>query len=226
MANFDFQIPGDFNITQDAELFVMDISSISNKKYHWLINCGNTLNDMFTTKTYTESGTNNEEYNIVLTINNTQVESWLTSTPGLTYEATGTSTNDQGIEATASNFNFRLLEMVALEIFGHAKARAAIGNDQAFSNYENVVSGHLYNSFTDNQTLRNEFFEQYVQLDRSELNGNDVDGTLNFNLANASFYVFGFLSGNVLDATNSTVTSNIFQTNYSTNMRIRFRGVS
>jgi hypothetical protein len=224
--SFNFQIPGNFDITQNAELFVMDISNMSSRKYHWKINCGNTLNAMFDTKTYIESGSNNQEYNIVLTINNTQVESWLTTTPGLTYD-NGTNTNSQGIlSSTAENFNFRLLEIAALEIFGHAKARAAIGNDQDFNNYQNVVSAHLYTAFNSNQSLRNEFFEQYVQLDRTELNGNDVNGTLSFNLANSSIFVYGNLSGNVIDATPSSVTTNIFQTNYSANMRIQFSGIN
>ena len=98
-------------------------------------------------------------------------------------------------------------------------------NNVINNNFNQLVPQTTQTEDTPDLTV-NEFFEQYVQLDRSELNGNDVDGTLDFNLANASIYVFGFLSGNVLDATNSTVTSNIFQTNYSTDMRIRFRGVS
>jgi hypothetical protein len=223
MSTFDFLIPTNFNITQNAELYVMTAPSIDSRKYHWTINCNGTLNNLFTTRSYTENASNNTLYNVSLITNTTQIESWLTTT-GLTYDTNGTAGGSVlGLEIPPSNFNLRLLEMVALEIFGHAKARAAIRNDGSSTfNFQNVVSSHLSTSFQ-NESIRNNFFEQYVQLNK--ISGQDVGSSVDFNLANTSIFVFGNFSGNIIDATNGTPTTNIFKTNYSTTMRIQFRGV-
>jgi len=221
--SFNFLVPGNFSITQNAELYVMSQNTLSASKYHWIINCGSTLNTLFNTRTYTENTANSSFYNTTLITNNTQIESLL-NTNTLSYDTTGNAGSTatiMGLEPTAT-FNLRLLEMAALEIFGHAKARAAFSNDSSFINHHTTVSNHLFNSFN-TESIRNTFFEQYVQLNR--ISGADVGESATFNLAETSLFVYGNLNGNIIDATSSTnVTGSIFKTSYGTTMRIEFKG--
>jgi hypothetical protein len=219
--SFNFLVPGTFNITQNAQLYVMNLSTLTQSKYHWVINVGGTtLNTLFNTRTYTEDTTNNTLYNINLTTNTTEIERLL-NTNTLNYETSGSaSTNAPGLETTAT-FNLRLLEMAALEIFGHAKARAAFSNDISFNNYHTTVSSYMSTSFS-SPSIRNNFFEQYVQLNR--ISGDDVSVIATFNLANTSLFVYGNLNGQITDATISTPVTSVFKTSYSTNMRIEFKG--
>jgi hypothetical protein len=222
--SFNFLVPGNFSITQNAELYVMSQNTLSTSKYHWRIDCGSTLNTLFNTRTYTENTANNSFYNTTLITNYTEIESLLTNT-GLSYDTTGNAGSTAtmlGLVEPTANFNLRLLEMAALEIFGHAKARAAFSNDGSFINHHTTVSNHLFNSFN-TESIRNTFFEQYVQLNR--INQADVDVSATFNLAETSLFVYGNLNGNIIDATSSTaVTGSIFKTSYSTTMRIEFKG--
>jgi len=221
--SFNFLVPGNFSITQDAQLYVMNLTTLTQSKYHWVINVGTTLNTLFNTRTYTENTTNNTLYNINLTTNTTEIERLL-NTNTLNYDTTGIASStaaNLGLETTAT-FNLRLLEMAALEIFGHAKARAAFSNDISFNNYHTTVSSYMSTSFS-TQTIRNNFFEQYVQLNR--ISGADVNVIATFNLAETSLFVYGILNGQITDATISTpVNDSIFKTSYITNMRIEFKG--
>ena len=223
MSTFNFIIPANFTINQNATLYIMDVpTSINNAKYHWNINCGSSLNTMFNNRNYTQVNGNNDAYTANLTINTTQLDLWLTTT-GLNYDSNGSAgLTAYGLETGAQNFNLRLLEMAALEIFGHAKARAAISNDTAFNSLHSQLTTHLSGAFND-QNTRNIFFEQYVDINRySTTNTSDINETLvSFNLANTSFYIFGFLNGNIEDATPSNL--GIFsKNNYSADMRIQF----
>jgi hypothetical protein len=224
--SFNFLVPGNFSITQNAELYVMSQSTLSTSKYHWIINCGNTLNTLFNTRTYTENTENSSFYNTTLITNNTQIQSLL-NTNTLSYDITGNAGSNAtilGLVEPTATFNLRLLEMAALEIFGHAKARAAFSNDGSFINHHTTVSNHLFNSFN-TESIRNTFFEQYVQLNR--INQADVGVSATFNLAETSLFVYGNLNGNIIDATSSTVvTGSIFKTSYSATMRIEFKGIT
>ena len=219
MSTFNFIIPANFSINQNANLYITDVpTSINTAKYHWNINCGSNLNTMFNVRNYTQS-TSANDYTANLTINTTQLDSLLTT--GLNYDSNGTAGTAYGLEDGPQNFNLRLLEMVALEIFGHAKARAAISNDTAFNSFHCNLTTHISCTFND-QTTRNLFFEQYVDINRySNANTSDVGTIVNFNLAHTSFFIFGFLNGNICDAT--TLTPGTFsKTTYSANMRIQF----
>ena len=114
--------------------------------------------------------------------------------------------------------------MVALKIFNHAKARAAIANDNDFSGLHTQLTTHLSTSFT-NSDLQNTFFEQYIQS-QEILNAdglNDVDAFQNFNLASSQIFIYGNLSGSIIDGTAGT--SGVVPTNsYNTNMRIELTG--
>jgi len=228
MSSFNFIIPGNFSVTQHVNLYIMDIpTTIETRKYHWIIDCGTSLNAMFSNRNYTQVSGNNEAYTANLTVDMAQVNTWLT-TNGLTWDSTsnGGVATSVGLESGAQNFNLRLLEMAALEIFGHAKARAAISNESMFTNYHSHVTNHLSTTFN-NQNIRNIFFEQYVEINRY-YGSNDNQAQVPFNLANTSFYVFGNLNGEIVDATTSTLgtpggSGFFLKSNYCAPMRIQFK---
>ena len=231
MTTFNFALPGNFTVTQNANLYIMDMSTPEARRYQWIIECGSNLNTMFNTRTYTQSSSNNQAYNVNLIVNVTQVNTWLNTT-GLNWDPALTVPYGGGLESGARNFNLRLLEMTALEIFGHAKARAAIANDHLFDTLHCNVTTHISETFNI-QTTRNNFFEQYVEINRY-YNFDDITGTVSFNLASTSVYVLGYLNGYICDATTpptttgtvGSSTSIFLKNNYSAPMRIQFRGVA
>lgn len=221
MSVFNFYLPGTFQINQNAELYIMNESSLGSRQFHWRINCGTSLNQLFNSRTYKQNSTNAENIDINLSINDTYVATLFNSVENA---VGGSSGNFIGIQSTAATFSQRLLEMVALKVFNHAKARAAIANDNDFSGLHTQVTTHLSTSFT-NSDLRNNFFEQYIQS-QEILNAdgqNDVDAFVNFNLASSQIFIYGNLSGSIIDGTAGT--PGVVPTNsYNTNMRIELTG--
>jgi hypothetical protein len=84
----------------------------------------------------------------------------------------------------------RFLEVVATKIFGHARARAAIENDQEF--YKNTA-GSLIKQISDGvqsgfNSKKSDIFNMYVSYDRIEDNKNDdVNAPSNFNFQHTSW---------------------------------------
>jgi len=221
MSVFNFYLPGTFQINQNAELYIMNEYSLGSKQFHWRINCGTSLNQLFNSRTYKQNSTNAENIDINLSINDTYVATLFNSVLNATG---GSSENFIGIESAASTFSQRLLEMVALKIFNHAKARAAIANDNDFSGLHTQLTTHLSTSFT-NSDLQNIFFEQYIlasgAVERAA--SNDVDVAVDFNLASSQIFIYGNLSGSIIDGTAGT--PGVVSTNsYNTNMRIELTG--
>ena len=221
MSVFNFFLPGDFGITQNTELYVMDPVNPGDRQYHWRINCGSTLNLMFNTRTYIQNSLNEENVNICLDINQTYVNG-LFNASGLVYNAlSGIGPDFVGIDTAGAPFSQRLLEMTALKIFKHAKARAAIGNDNDFLTLYSNVTTHIVDAFA-NELIKLNFFEQYI-ASRGAIAGNalpdDISALTQFNLANTEMFIYGTLNGNITDTTPITFY-NFPVTNYSTNMRI------
>jgi hypothetical protein len=204
MSVFNFYIPGNFEITQNAELYIADEVNIGASEYHFKIFCGNSLNQLFNTRTYQQNSVNAEHYDVNLTINDTYVNSIFTNVLNANG---GTANNFIGMSTTPPiSFSQRLLEIAALKIFQHAKARAAISNDNDFTDLHTHVTTHLATSFV-NTNITNTFFEQYVlshSIAATSLNSNDVDGPVQFNLDASQLFVYGSLSGSVSDGTPGT----------------------
>jgi hypothetical protein len=198
MSVFNFFIPGNFEITQNAELYVSNETNLTCSEFHFRINCGTSLNELFNTRTYIQNSSNADNYDVNLTINETYVNTLFTNV--LNVEG-GTASNFIGMSSTPPiSFSQRLLEIAALKIFDHAKARAAISNDNDFTDLHTHVTTHLATSFV-NTSITNSFFEQYVQSQGNAIAFNDVDGPVQFNLDASQLFVYGSISGSVSDGT-------------------------
>jgi hypothetical protein len=201
MSVFNFFIPGNFQITQNAELYVANELNLGTSEFHFRINCGNSLNQLFNTRTYQQNSVNAEHYDVDLIINDTYVNSIFTNVLNVNG---GTASNFIGMSTIPPiSFSQRLLEIAALKIFDHAKARAAIANDNDFTDLHTHVTTHLATSFV-NTNITNTFFEQYVQSQGNTFNFNDVDGPVPFNLDASQLFVYGSISGSVSDGTLSS----------------------
>jgi hypothetical protein len=218
---FNFYLPGSFGISQDTELYIMDELSQGSREFHWKINCGYTLNELFLNRTYKQLSTNEEAIETNLSINNIYVNGLFNN---VLNGVGGLNGNFNGLSTSTTSFSQRLLEMAALKIFAHAKAKAAIGNDSDFVDLQTRVITHLYDSFS-NVNIKQQFFESYIKSQETiNANGaNDVDEYQNFNLTNSQIFIYGIFSGNILDATPTTVGTLPINT-YTANMRIELCG--
>ena len=112
-----------------------------------------------------------------------------------------------------------MLEIMAIKIFGHAKARAAIYNDSDFyknnSNVGSIINkliDGIQNGITDK---KNDIFNIYVDSDRIQYDAvgdqlyNDIDTAHNFNFNNTSWSFPVYLKGSLLDSISSSITGNL-----------------
>ena len=223
-STFNFYLPGNFQISQNANLYIMDESNLGDRSFHFSMNCGTSLNSLFSSRNYKQNSINAQNVDISLIINQTYAATLFTN---LVNVAGGTAGNFTGIsENNPVSFSQRLLEMAALKIFGHAKARAAIANETSFNGLESVVISHISSSFLID-SIKNNFFEQYVTTRKIQFNQNDVDQYVDFNLDSSQIFIYGNLNGKVCDATpltNSTTGLPLFGDTYNTNMRIALIG--
>jgi hypothetical protein len=115
--------------------------------------------------------------------------------------AFSTFKNNQG------KLGYRLLEIVAHKLFGHAQAHAAISNDSQFYTHDAELWDHLTDIISNNN-FKNSIFCQYVALGRyntwsdtstNNVNyDNDVDTWVKFNFVNLTFDYPLYVSGNIL----------------------------
>ena len=124
-------------------------------------------------------------FNIDLSLN--KVSSFLSLNRSLTI-GSNLSVSTYGFESSWKPFGERLLEIVAIKIFGHPKARAAIANDNSFYDIEQL-SIKVYDAFNNH---RNEFGNYYMGIyDITEPNNNtQFINVSNFNII-FPFYLKG-----------------------------------
>jgi hypothetical protein len=102
-----------------------------------------------------------------------------------------------GILGTGTTIGTRVLEILALKIFGHARARAAIANDSDIvAGIASDLANHVQNVVT---AHRNDIFNQYVQQDLAELNANDVDAPVSFNFQQDTLVFPGYVAGSLVN---------------------------
>ena len=144
---------------------------------------------LFNTATFMmQNGNIPPVFNIDLSLN--QISTFLSSSRSLTI-VSNSLVNINGFETSWRPFGERLLEIVAMKIFGHPKARAAIGNDTNFYDTE-ALSLKVYDAFNN---IRNEFGNYYMGVyDITQVNNNvQLMNVSNFNII-FPFYLNGITS--------------------------------
>jgi hypothetical protein len=221
-------------IQQNADIYGNFINE--NIPYDYIFNINlasvlesNDITSLFNSATYQQNSQNQDDINIILTIDDSATSSVFTSfnngnyistLPGLSSRAFGT------FFTTPQSFGYSLLEVVAHKLFGHAQAHAAIKNDNEFYNHDSKIWNHFSQSVA-TESLRNDVFNQYVAIGRYETwtntsnaynsennnfsdvsNYNDVNGAVKFNFQGLFFDFPLYLNGDMYDAgnLNSSVT--------------------
>jgi hypothetical protein len=232
-----------FPITTSSYDYILDInvqgingSSLEPFNGNYSAETALTMNNLFVTRTYTQSTTNSEQYNTNLQANNSAISSILVGSGAVNIISTNTAINSTTAYAsfrTNASFGNRLLEIVATKIFGNPLTTAAITNDTAFTNSTGLVSGAgvnptdtvtfgFYNTLN---TYKNEFFNQYVASDRIQSDQNeayangpnvenkagDYNTVFNYNLASSHIDVPLLLNGVAKDAGGNNISCAFLQ---------------
>jgi hypothetical protein len=98
-----------------------------------------------------------------------------------------------------NNLAIRLLEITAIHIFGHGRARAAISNDSEYIQSINTVKQKIVELLT--SEIKYKFIEEYVNT--GKIDENDISGSVYFDFTNFSFgYKINYGVTNILDSDN------------------------
>lgn len=107
-----------------------------------------------------------------------------------------------GKETTDANMGFRFLEIAAIQIFNHARARAAIRNDTDFvtsmretvTDIKDKITGYTVINADGSAAVKNDIFNQYVKQNLLvNYPANDVDAVVPFNFQPFNF--IGYKTG-------------------------------
>ena len=186
-----------FGINANAAIYAEPPTNVSLAQIDFVIKLTGQLNDYFNTRTYQQNDIDINLVNINLTLNEDFYNDfgYLNTRMTLGFY----SFNDNGIENITS-FDTRILEILALKIFGHARARSAISNDtDIIYGIKTNLKDHIQNVLTNSSQA---IFNQYVNQDLPELNQNDVTQAISFNFENDVFSFPGFLVGSLIDKQN------------------------
>ena len=154
----------------------------NHSEYDYIIQLKGSFENLFNTK-YFDLTENSLYVNFIL--NNQYYENMFNNT------VISTETNSQmmGI-SEISNFNTRILEILALKIFGHAGARAAISNDgQITNNLYNNLYLHI------NNVIESHKFDIYNQYNKELVQYFNYEMETNFNFKNYSLSFPGSIYG-------------------------------
>jgi len=183
-----------FNV---AEMLVFNESAVE-KDYEYEIVVPGSLSNFFSQAKYKQVGDSNDEYVVDTVTLGTGAE-----IAGESASLTTGSLNPAGtgiVGGSTLTVGQRVVEILALKLFGHARAKAAIANDTAIeaTQWKSPLEAVFHAD-------RNLIFEQYVGLDRVEPVSNDsglyndTDAWQNFNFSGLSFVVPVHLSLDSMD---------------------------
>ena len=186
-----------FAVEQDTALYAQNGVAPNLNEYDYIVTLPCNLRDMFSAMTYQQNSQDANLFNVDLTINDSALNSTIAAS-NMVQQASNLAT---GIVATNTvGFDTRVLEILALKIFGHARARAAIANDTTITATLNSdLSNHVHNVVS---THKDDIFCQYVQQDNPDLNANDVNAPVDFNFASDYIAFPGYVAGSLIDQPN------------------------
>jgi hypothetical protein len=191
-----------FLVSQETNLHAEGFE-ISNSLYDYVFEINvaqDSLNNLFNTRQFIQNsnqqnnnGENNVDINLV--VNRQFIDSlFITNKVKSIGNSFGYLGYETGILSDEKMIGLRFLEVVAMKIFGHAKARSAISNDKDFYRGDSINGSLISQMITGIQssinTKKHDIFNQYVRDDRIEDNStDDVDVNVNFNLYNSSLSI-------------------------------------
>ena len=150
--------------------------------YNITINTSGQKQTLFNTATYNYPSISTPPvFNFNLSLTN--INSFLSSNSSFTSKS-NSSTITNGLESSLRPFGERLLEIVAIKIFGHPKARAAISNDNSFYNITQL-STKVFDALNNH---RNELGNYYMGI--YDIQPNSTLQTINVNNFNIIFPFF------------------------------------
>jgi hypothetical protein len=139
------------------------------------------------------------------------------------------------VGAPNSNIGFRLLEIAAIQIFNHAKARAAIRNDTEFTtSMQHIVDSipNLVNEYNITEETKLEMYNTYVQQNLASLS-DDVTSPVAFNWNVYNFndtYVSGvqlnFNIPSIFDSAGAGIDRNLYGVGNDPSVNILLRFVA
>lgn len=200
----------DFNVST-LQIFN---ESANLKSYEYVIELASDVaHSFFQTARYQQTTERNDSYNVDYITLGAAAEigenmSSLTNTT--TYGEAA-----MGIASASLPVGDRIVEILALKLFGNARAKAAISNDSAIAS--TVWRGPLETVFNADRNL---IFEQYVGLDRiqnpanNQSGYNDTNGWANFNFGGITFEIpvhltLGSVTADGNDNNEASYTSNL-----------------
>jgi hypothetical protein len=178
------------------------------------------LNNLFLTRAYVQNLNDPNQYTIDLTLNKDFIISRLTSpNSGIPDANIGRLTTGMD-PSTSLSIGQRLLEIMAIKIFGSALARVGILNDTEFTN--SVLINALVNGFSSSVTNdKNLIFGQYSangrinavkendkNKDKDKDSKFDPNPTFSFNFQNLSMSFPVYLTGSIIPNTATTIINN------------------
>ena len=153
------------------------------KWYDYTITLNGSYDELFNTKYF--QYINNNNISINFEINNNYFNSIFQNTLMIT--ETDSQFNDVSY---SSSFNTRILEILALKIFGNASARCAFSNDtQITYNLQNNLLNHV------NKVIQNHKYDIYDQYDKDLIVYHNIFDKINFNFFDSALAFPGFIQG-------------------------------
>lgn len=230
---------GDIETSQYANLYEQDLAAFPETFYNLTVtvNFQNLFSEHNYQQTQESNPTNADLVNVRLRMNTDKVNQLLgvggidstgsvepltTGALGISGGKNNGSTNGAGSEN--DNVATRLLEIVAIHIFGHGRARAAIRNDSEYAASLKKIRDEVNILF--NQDTANDFFNQYVNMNK--INGiygdvNDVNVNHIFNFEDIQLgYRINFVLTNTLDSLGADTTLITDGQAWPTNILLKF----
>ena len=195
-----FFINESFTISQTASLYASNLPLPTLDEYDYILDINVTdgswsgMGDLFSEKRFMTE-TNGEDdftnYNTVhLNVNRSRLADLLETAIGVSITSNKTEVASRTavygtLDTSAKQLaGFRFLEIVATKVFGNAKTKIAIENNEDYyvNNYDdddyaasNSLIGQIaWGIFNSANSKRNDVFNQYVLTDRIEDNANDA----------------------------------------------------
>ena len=230
MTSVEYFFNEAFTISANADLFAENVTPVDDTNYDYIFTFNGDLNDFFSVRTYQQNDQDINEVNITLTLNDTFFNEAATA-----YNDTVASSTSgcltTGFE-TSTDFSTRVLEVLAMKIFGHGKARAAISNDtDIVATLQTDIMNHIQNVL---DTHKHDIYNEYVQTDNPAINDNDVTAAVEFNFTGDILSFPAFITGTLVDESNlsadlrngPSVGGNVLQdANYNVPILIRIGSV-